>query len=471
MLVGLVAATNEEGRPTPVGATMTQTDDRTATAPRSTAVAVLLIFVYILIAAAPLIAALVTRSGQVSSFPQMLGSLLALVALPLLGLQIVLAGRLAPVTRHYGLEMVLRFHKAMAVVALVVLMSHPLLLAWGQGSLSLLISLDQPWYIWLGKVGLALLLIQVVVALLWRRFLVFERWRALHNLGVVLVVLAAVHAAFVSSEVRRPAVAGVLVALGAVILGVYVFHKLLAPKLADRRRYRVSAVEREADRVWTVALEPPEGQQVPRYLPGQFLFLTFFRGDEFDGEEHHFTISSSPTRPQRLTSTIKESGDFTATIGQTKEDDTVRVTGPYGRFSYLLHPKEQSLVLIAGGIGITPLMAMLRHMADTNAERDVLLIYANESEEDIVFRQELDELEGARAPTLKVVHLLASPPPSWVGKRGFVNSEMIRRHVGDQLAGHSFYVCGPPPMMDKVTRELRDLGVPAKRIHTERFAL
>jgi len=206
-------------------------------------------------------------------------------------------------------------------------------------------------------------------------------------------------------------------------------------------------------------------------LPGQFHFIKLYRGTGLPVEEHPFTISSSPTEDGFVSSTIKESGDFTATIGKTKPGDTAIIQGAYGRFSYVLHPEEQELVFIAGGVGITPLMSMLRHMRDTRTDKDVLLLYGNKTENDIVFRGELSEIEAGGYPHLKVVHILSQAGDEWRGETGFVDKEKIERLCNGGLGTKAFYVCGPPIMMDKVIRTLRTLGIPNRRIHHERFSL
>lgn len=117
-----------------------------------------------------------------------------------------------------------------------------------------------------------------------------------------------------------------------------------------------------------------------------------------------------------------EVGDFTSTIKETRAGDRAAVHGAFGRFSYALHPEERDLVFIAGGIGITPLISMLRHMRDTRDDRSVLLFYANPAEDRIVLRRELEEIENGRHPMLKLVHALSHPDEGWSGERGQIFS-------------------------------------------------
>ncbi|MCX5893355.1 MAG: hypothetical protein NTW80_10380 [Deltaproteobacteria bacterium] len=127
--------------------------------------------------------------------------------------------------------------------------------------------------------------------------------------------------------------------------------------------------------------------------------------------------------------------------------------------------------MIAGGIGITPLMSNLRHMRDTQADRRVLLLYANRTGSDIVFREELGRMEAESRPELKVAHILSKPGEDWQGETGHLDREKLARLVGDRLATSTFFICCPPPMLQGLLQSLRDLGVAEARIHFEYFSL
>jgi len=172
-----------------------------------------------------------------------------------------------------------------------------------------------------------------------------------------------------------------------------------------------------------------------------------------------------------IASTIKQSGNSTATIGQTQVGDRVAVRGPFGRFCHLLQPQESDLVFIAAGVGITPLMSMLRYMRDSDEWKPVLLIYNNRTERDIIFREELDEMILAADSQLSVVHVLSQADDDWDGARGRVDRELILRRLGAGISEKAFYLCGPPAMARDVIPVLHELDVPAGNIHTEQFAL
>jgi predicted ferric reductase len=205
------------------------------------------------------------------------------------------------------------------------------------------------------------------------------------------------------------------------------------------------------------------------WLPGQFAFLTIHRSHA-PFEEHPFTISSASATQDSLIFTIKNLGDYTATIGQTREGDRVTVDGPYGRFSHLLLAKEnEPLLFIAGGVGITPMLAMLRHMRDSGDQRDVLLVWANRRKEDIILQEELDEMSRLN-PRLQTVITL-SDEAHWLGEKGYVDRALLSRLLEKGDRGRRVFLCGPPPMMRMARKALIKEGFSPLRIHEERFSL
>lgn len=389
----------------------------------------------------------------------------ALLGFSLLVLQSVLSARLHWIDRPFGLDRVMRFHKGMAILAGVLILLHPVMLSLGYGGWSLFAP-DSSWPINLGKAGLVLLVLAILVALGFRLLRIdYNVWRVGHKGVVILVVvLGFLHSMIVGSDLRNGGMRVYWIALFVVAVLLFVFRNAYVP-LFGRRRYRVAAVERETHDTWTLAFEPEGGRAPMTHRPGQFWFLKLVRPGRRT-EQHPFTISSSPTGEPPLTSTIKESGNFTRTIGETRVGDRARVEGPFGRFSLVSIPAE-SFLFIAGGVGITPIMSMVRYLRDTNDTRPVGLIYGNKTEKDVLFRQELE----AMPDHVKVTHILSDPDEAWDGEKGFITTEAIRRAAGSLLETAHVYLCGPPVMMDKVIKSLRELGIGSARIHYERFTI
>ena len=431
------------------------------------------IAIYILVLITPLCVWGALGPGGSHGFIGELARSFALLGFTIVAMQFVLSARLAWIERPFGLDMLFRFHKAMAVFAIALLLLHPVLLAAGEAGWPLLVSFAVPWHIWLGRGALLVLLTHV--SLSWFRLslrIEYERWRRWHNvLALLLLGLGFVHSWNAGHDLAADPLRFLWLGMLVVAVLAYSYHRIARPFLLWRQPYRVAEVIQETHDVWTIKLRPPEDQRCYGYLPGQFHFLTLNRGRGLPVEEHHWTISSSPTQEGFITSTIKQSGDYTADIGQTRPGDTAAVLGPFGRFSYVLHAAERDLVFIAGGIGITPLMSMLRHMRDTRADRQVLLLYANRTHGDIVFRDELEAIEAAERPRLQVRHILSRPGAGWNGETGRLDREKVERLCGQDLSDKAYYVCGPPAMMTAVVAILQDLGVEETAIHIERFSL
>ncbi|MDZ7760449.1 MAG: ferredoxin reductase family protein [Desulfovermiculus sp.] len=400
------------------------------------------------------------------------GRNLALTGFMILIMQFLLAARVKWIERAFGFDILIRFHKYMALTAAFFLLLHPLLLALGGMGWKLLIGLDLPWYIWVGKAALILVLANVLVSKYQDRLgLSFEKWRLGHDVLAPVVLLGIfLHSWFAGDDLELLSMQVLWVGAFVLAASMFVYHRFLRPNSLRKQSYKVQEVKQEAGDVWTISLVPPPGQGIPEYHPGQFHFLTFFRDPALPVEEHHWTISSSPSQKEYISSTIKAVGDFTSTIGRTQPGDTAAVHGPFGRFSYALHPQERDLVFLAGGIGITPLMAMLRHMRDTRDTRSVTLLYANRREDQIVFRQELEEIAAGQWPNLQLVHVLSRPEGHWSGESGHIDQEKIEKFCGHNLTQKAYYVCGPPRMSQTLITTLRDIGVPDNRIRHEIFS-
>jgi len=436
-------------------------------------VGVFLIVLYCLVALSPIIAvACLWMKGEMTLMHEA-GTALAFAAFGIILLQPVLVARWKWTERPFGLDVLSRFHRYMGLFVVALLLAHPPLMAFGGAGLNLLTSFDLVWYVLVGKAMLVLLVVHAGLGLWYRSFgLGFEQWRCIHNaLAVVIVTGAFVHSWWAGYDLGPIPMRVLWLALFGLAALAYVYHKFVIPRRLKLTPYRVAAVEQESHNVWTLKLAPPDGERIYDYQPGQFHFITLLRPRGLPVEEHHWTISSSPSQRNFVSSTIKESGDFTGTVGKTLPGDQALVEGPFGRFSYTFESAEADFVFIAGGIGVTPIMSMLRHMRDTGKNREALLLYANRTEQDIVFREELEAMEASGSPRLKVVHVLSNPPSGWAGEKGHIDEEKLKRLAGFALSTRVFYVCAPPPMARAVVTGLRSLGVPYSRMRMEEFSL
>ena len=427
-----------------------------------------LAMLYPVLMVAPLVIFAVLNPSSDHSRAEEVGIGCGVVGFTILALQFVITARLSWIEAPFGLDVLLVFHRVMALVATALLLVHPVLIAWGEGW-PLLTGLRVHWYIWVGRAALALLLVQLIASLSRRVVrLPYERWRRMHNVfAPAMLALGFVHGLAAGDDVHGAGL-GLWVGLVTVAFASWLYSRVLRPRRLLRHPFRVVSVHAEAPRVWTLTLKSPEGRPF-HFLPGQFQFLRVY-GRDVAVEEHPFSIASSPTRSGSISLTIKECGDFTGRIGRVRPGDRATVHGPFGRFSHTLHPDDEELVFVAAGVGITPFMSMLRSMRDRRESRSVRLVYASRSPVDLVFGDELNAIEAVGFPRLKVIHVLSDAPPSWVGETGRLDADRLASLCGG-VEGRAFYLCCPPPMTAALARGLRRMNVSPRRIHADQFSL
>jgi predicted ferric reductase len=434
---------------------------------RSLAQALFWTALYIALAALPLGLALLGPVPPARGFWIEFAVGLGFVGLAMLGLQFALTARFRQIAAPFGLDTMLHFHRQAGIVAFVFVLVHPLLLIAAQPAflefLDPRASISRALALW-AVLGSLVLLIALT---LWRRplGLAYEWWRASHGILALLVVfIGLVHVLRVGYYISVPWKQAVWVAMsgGAILLLLYA--RLLRPLLLARRPYRVVDVRQEHGDTWTVALEP-DGHDGLDFDAGQFAWVTF-GPSPFALEQHPFSFSSSARQAGRLEFTIRELGDFTAAIGRLRPGTRAFVDGPYGAFT--LSDEAAGAVFIAGGIGITPVMSILRTLADGGDRRPLLLIYGHSRYETMTFRDELRALE--RRLDLRVIEVLEQPPAQWDGETGRVTPELLDRYLPTgEAKATEYFVCGPEPMMDTVESHLLHRGVSLRMLNSERF--
>ena len=207
---------------------------------------------------------------------------------------------------------------------------------------------------------------------------------------------------------------------------------------------------------------------MPVYIPGQFSFITFFL-PHISGEEHPFTIASSPSRPAFLEFIVRTTGDWTCKLNNLRPGDKVVIHGPFGLFSHMGLPERKEIIMIAGGIGITPMLSMLRHMADHNDQRKITLIWSNKTQKHIVLPNEFQNL-AAQLSGLRIIHILTRDR-EFTGEKGRLDRPKLKKLISDCSNLSAIFVCGPNQMMKEVRNSLISLGFSKRMIFMERFSL
>jgi propane monooxygenase reductase component len=210
-------------------------------------------------------------------------------------------------------------------------------------------------------------------------------------------------------------------------------------------------------------LDPPE----LRYFPGQYVDITVPE----HGVTRSFSMANTPTgRVGTLEFVVKvyPEGRFSALLasGGLSVGDRVEVVGPYGVFT-LREGSDARIVLVGGGAGMAPILALLRALTERASTREVVFYYGARKRRDLCFEEDLRELERT-LPSFRYVPALSEPDgEDWDGETGFVTDVLKRRE--DSLTGAHAYVCGPPPMVEAAMPVLAALGVEDRRIYYDKF--
>ena len=398
---------------------------------------------------------------------------LALVGFAILFMQFVLSGRFEMIAGRLGIDLLMRFHQLLARTAAVFLVLHAVLYLvpligterrTGRGRLLGTVAMPE---LAAGVVALVLLLLLVFLAIRRRRLPIrYEAWRALHGLfGAAVVILGTYHALGLGRYSQHAPLAALWISLLVVALGSILYVYLVKPLLLLRRPYRVASNRPVGTGLWEVTVEP-DGAHRLSFAAGQFAWVNF-RRYPLSLLDHPFSIASAPEQLPRMAFLIKESGDFTNHIGALAPGHPAYLDAPHGAFT-LFGREGEGIALIAGGVGIAPILSLLRHLRATHDPRPVRLLYGAGRREQLVYTNEIERIQGDI--DLKAEFVLAEPPPGWEGRSGTLNTEIVQTWVDFEYPERwLFFLCGPPLMMEAVEDTLHSLGVPLRHIVYERF--
>jgi len=434
----------------------------------ATAVAVL----YPVVCLAPLVLAVMRDVAPPAPW-EILAAGLGLVGLAIIAVQFVTSGRFEIVSGRLGIDRVMAFHKTAAWWALLALLFHPVaytLPTWladpELGRERLVAYLTLPHYR-TGVIALAALALLVVGSALRNRLrLRYEIWRAAHIILAIVALGGGLHHAV--SVGRFSATGPVSIywwIVGAAVCAVVLVLYGLRWARLHLRPWRLASVTKLADRLWELDIEPAPGTPPLRYHAGQFVWMTE-GARRFPLFDHPFSIASSPARPGvRLI--IKEAGDFTNGIGTLEPGTPIGIDGPFGHFTLEAH-KSDGLLLIAGGVGIAPIIGILRDLVARGHEGPVRLAYGAGAPDNFVCLPEIAAAD--KTLDLRTLLLSEATSPGWQGETGLLDRDRLATMLdGLDPARTVALMCGPGPMVTAVSDTLIDLGMPMDRVIYERF--
>jgi predicted ferric reductase len=427
------------------------------------------IAIYLVLVLTPLFLLLIGPRPSGSSFWWDLSLALGFAATTMMAVMFFLTARFQRATAPFGIDLVYYFHRWISLGAAFLVLLHPVLFVVQD---SFILKMFHPavmgWELWSG-VGSALALAAIMITSLGRKQLRihYDTWRVWHALlAVIALSLALVHIAGIGYYSGEPWKKWLWIIIGLSCVTVVIHVRLIKPTLMLKRPWRVVEVIEERGSSWTLVLRPEQHGGF-LFLPGQFAWLTLERSP-FAMKEHPFSMASSAQNPLELRFTIKELGDFTRRISQIKPGTLAWIDGPYGTFS-IDRTRAPGCVFVAGGVGIAPIMSMLRTLAERGDKRPLQLFYAYHTWERLTFREELEELRGRL--NLDIVYVLSDPPSNWEGEKGYLTEDIFACHLCADRSQLECFICGPTPMIGVVEKALGHQGIPGGQIHSELFDL
>ena len=404
-------------------------------------------------------------TDRLMSIGRVLGLLAALAAMG----GIVLAVRPVWLERTYGLDRLWGWHRWVGIATVVLILAHAVVdtLAWASvsdaGFVDELLSLigQEGWML---SALVATGLFTIIGLSSWRRIknaIAYETWYFLHLSAYVAVLLGFGHQVTMGSDVSGDRVGLIWWSALAVGLVLIVLTSRVGGLVRAFARpvLRITAIQREADGIGSIHVSGP-GLRSLRAAPGQFFIIRAMTAGLW-WQPHPFSLSAAPTTAG-LRFTVKALGDGSTDLLSARIGTRVVVEGPYGRFT-AEEAGGAPVALIAGGVGIGPLRAVLE---DCTPDQRPVVVVRLRHEGEFAHRAEIEALVAQRRGLL---HVLAGPRAWFAGGDPFRGS-VLRQAIPDLTDRHVF-VCGPTSMERAVERGLREAGVPSAHVHIERFGV
>ncbi len=410
------------------------------------------------------------RTSMSSAFLA-IGRLMGLLSVFFVLLQLLMIGRTGWLEKNFGLDRLSRLHHLNGTFLITFIIAHPIFLALGYsantglGFFSQILDFIRNFEdVLAAAIGLFLFLFVVGYSLyLVRARVKYEWWYFSHLFTYLAIALAFSHQLGLGGDFAGNALFTYYwYLLYAFVLASLAFYRIFLPLWNFKNfRFYVKEVKAENEKVTSVYIS---GKNMEKFKiqAGQFMIVRFLQKG-FWWQAHPFSLSAAPNG-QTLRLTIKNVGDYTSTIKLLKPGTKIIIEGPYGIFTENFS-KSDKILLIAGGIGITPIRALAEQISKNG--KKAALIYGNKTFKDIVFLDELNNL--SKSASLPVFHVLSQETnPNF--KHGHIDLDKIKEAVPD-FQQRDIYLCGPKGFMESLVNAFLKAGILPDKIHFENFSL
>ena len=382
-------------------------------------------------------------------------------------IELVLIGRIHWLENLFGFDQLNKVHRWIGYGILTLLLTHPFFLTIGNAEANGVSFVAQfrdflanKSYVLLAVISLLLFLYIIFISVTVRKKVHYETWYFTHLLTYLAIGLALPHQLGTGDLIENLPLY-YWYAVNFIVFGLVLAYRFLRPlALFAYHRFSIQSVVLEAPDVASIYIT---GRHMKRFKfqAGQYANISVLTRGMW--HSHPFSFSSA-YNGEFIRFTIKNAGDYTSKITTLQPGTKVLVDGPLGLFVEQRAEREKYL-LIAGGIGITPLRSMVESLI-ARGKTDIVLVVSAKTEADLVFRDEIRSMQAAN-PSIVVHYLLSTPTAGY--ESGRLDKEKIVRLVPDFFTREVF-LCGPPPMMKSTAQNLKEIGFNARHVHFEQFA-
>lgn len=382
--------------------------------------------------------------------------------------ELVMIGRIHPLEHLFGFDRLNMIHRWIGYNILILLLAHPLFLTIGNAQANGVSYLFQfqdflanTKYVLLAFIGLLLFLYVIFISIFARKKVRYETWYFTHLLTYAAVGLALAHQMGTGDLIGGVPLHYWYI-LNFSVFGLVLLYRFMRPLSRFAfHRFFIQSISQESPDAYSIYVSGHHMEYF-KFESGQYANISILAKGMW--QAHPFSFSSA-YNGEHVRFTIKKSGDFTAKIPSIKPGTHVIIDGPLGLFVEKRAVRKKFL-FIAGGIGITPLHAMIESLTRNRKDADIAMIYAVKTENDLVFRQEIENMKKI-IPNLAVHYVLGTPVAGY--ESGRVDKDKIIRLVPD-FYSRDVFLCGPPPMMQAVFRDLKEVGFSKHHVHFEKFS-
>ena len=396
--------------------------------------------------------------------------LLGFLGMALAGIQLISIGRIHWLADALDMDKVYNNHHWVSLLSILLIVAHFMLLSFYNPIIAGFLNvLKAPWMIAAGSIGLFGLLLIGITSVLRKSFkLDYRYWLLIHDiLTIVILYFGMTHLFKVGYYTSHPLMKAIWIFEIAVWVVAFAYIRVIRPIRIGQKPYMVDSVVGESADTYSLTLVPDGHAGVP-FEAGQVAWIST-GPSPFVLSRNPFSYSGSSEAGGAIRFSIKNLGDFTSTIPHMQKGQRVYVDGPYGTFNLKDPRMQKGLVLIAGGIGLAPVMSIVNTLMDRGDKRPVYIFYGDLNEETALYPAEFEKCNSAL--NLAFIQVLEKPLQEDYPYKGYITKDIMLAHLPQNYKDLFYFVCGPAPMLRAVEKHFDAMGIEDSQIHEENYTM